>query len=250
MFQLNYKLLIVLAATLVIQSCATKQYTWVFTTQKPTYFEKRNDCEFSFNGAQIGELHGAYAITNFLALSATGAWGAAGNENSEIQLFDVNGTNIGVAEYGTQIQDLDFSIGYFKPLNDDWQFELFAGTAFVSSTLTETITLFDTNEPTETVIDNGNLYKRYYVQPAIGKNHRNYDFGAVARCGYIDYATSNDDIMFEPAIFVRYGFRNLKIMGQTGLRLNTHNGFNDYPLAPITLGVGLYLQFNQNNKKN
>jgi hypothetical protein len=62
----------------LLVSCSEKNHTRVATAQKPTYFEKKYDCEFSFSGSQIGELHGAYAITNNLALSLTGAWGADG----------------------------------------------------------------------------------------------------------------------------------------------------------------------------
>lgn len=236
-------------STLLLMGCATKQYTWVYTTHKPTFFEKKNDCEFSFNGAQIGELHGAYAITDHLALSLTGAWGGAGRDTTGFPIFDSLNNSIGRGILSPQVQDIDLSVGYFKPLNEKWQLEFFTGFSAVSLSITEKRTINSTREVTEAKISKENLYRKYYIQPAIGKNYRNYDFGFVGRLSYIDYKYSYSDIMFEPSVFLRYGYRNVKLMTQMGLRLNTHNGTNDYGLAPITFGMGLYIQFNKNLKK-
>ncbi|MEQ8362969.1 MAG: hypothetical protein RH948_08880 [Cyclobacteriaceae bacterium] len=239
-----------LISTLLLTSCATKQYTWVYTTHKPTFFEKKNDCEFSFNGAAIGELHGAYAITNNIAVSLTGAWGGPpGADTTGFPLFDTLNNNIGRGILSQQIQDIDFSVGYFKPLNDKWQFEVFTGLSLVSKSTTENRNYTNGFENTENVILKESLYRKYYIQPAIGKNHRNYDFGFVGRLSFIDYKYSNSDIMFEPSVFVRYGYRNVKLMTQLGLRLNSHNGIHDYAITPITFGMGLYIQFNKNLKK-
>lgn len=244
----KYNFLIVVA--LFLYGCSEKQYTWVSTTQKPTFFERQHDCEFSINGAQIGELHGAYAITNNLAISLTGAWGSAGRDTTGFLIYDSLNNNIGKGILKPKVQDIDLAIGYFKPLNNKWQFELFSGLSIVSLSITEERNIFNTNENTKSKISAENLYMKYYIQPALGKNHRNYDFGIVSRISFIDYRYSNSDFMLEPSIFVRYGFRNVKLMTQMGLRLNTKNGVHDYGVVPITFGMGLYIQFNKNIRNN
>lgn len=242
-------ILTVFLLAFLLLSCSEKNYTWVPTTQKPTYFEKQHDCEFSFSGSQIGELHGAYAITNNLALSLTGAWGAAGRDTNSFPIFDSTFTEIGRTHIKPQVQDIDFALGYFKRLNDNWQFELFGGMSIVSQSMEETITIYDTGEETKGEVESWNLYNKYYLQPAIGKNHRNYDFGFVGRISVIDYNISNTDFMFEPSVFVRFGYRNLKAMAQMGVRLNTHNGTNDYYSSPLNFGLGLYYVINDSVRK-
>ncbi|MCW5911579.1 MAG: hypothetical protein KIT62_10915 [Cyclobacteriaceae bacterium] len=240
----------IFVAGLLLHSCSPKQYTWVHTTQKPTFFEKQHDFEFSINGSQIGELHGAYAITNNLAVSLTGAWGSAGRDTTSFLLYDSLNNNIGRAVLKPKVQDIDFAIGYFKALNEKWHFEIFSGVSIVSLSITEEDNIFATNETTKSKISNENLYVKYYIQPALGKNYRNYDFGFVSRISFIDYRVSNSDFMIEPSVFVRYGYRNVKLMTQMGLRLNTQNGVHDYTSVPITFGMGLYLQLNKNIKGN
>lgn len=230
----------------LLLSCSRREYTWTHTTQKPTLFEKQHDCEFSYSGSRLHELHAAYALSDHLAVSVGGAWGRAGRRVDSFPIFDENDTLVGSGRLKPRVQDIDFAVGYFGRINNYLQYEFYLGTALSDLSTIETRRNLDNERQSRTKTFNRHLYNRYYLQAAIGKNGKFADYGFTNRISFIDYSRSDADWMWEPSIFLRFGYKNVKMMTQFGLRVNTENGTNIYRPFPFTAGIGLYLLFNGN----
>ena len=103
------------------------------------------------------------------------------------------------------------------------------------------------------------MYYRFFIQPAIGKNGKNIDWSFATRfqlVNYKDLATSfplrnvsnYSDMMIEPIVTVRGGYRFAKIMFQVGARFTTKNG--PYHYFSMNMGVGLVFPLNKFTRKD
>ena len=96
-------------------------------------------------------------------------------------------------------------------------------------------------------------YKRFYIQPSIGSNHRIFNWIASARFSYVDFehfttggttATYNDPVIFfEPAFTGRVNFGKSPIYSQfqAGFSIATQ-GDSAYDYQPMTVSFGFGLR--------
>jgi len=96
-------------------------------------------------------------------------------------------------------------------------------------------------------------YKRYFIQPSIGSNHRIFNWIVSGRISYVDFesfttggmtVTYNDPVIFfEPAFTGRVNFGKSPIYSQfqTGFSIPTQ-GDNVFDYQPFTLSFGFGLR--------
>ncbi len=229
-----------LLAVVFLAGC--KQYVYRPTTIKSTGFIAKNDFEFSVNFGNYAELHSAYAVTDHLAISGTLGYG--GNRNDTTLNKDTTGNVVNTNIRNSKPRDNEISLGYFTNAGDNSSFEIFAGMGFAQRKFTNEFTdhLNSANNFERSGIDN--RYRRLFIQPAFGRNGKYIDVSIASRFTFITYDLDNHtDFISETAFTTRIGYKNIKFMGQVGVRL--YNVDSRYGYLPFYAGFGIYLQFNK-----
>ncbi|MGL4597714.1 MAG: hypothetical protein ACRCYO_09305 [Bacteroidia bacterium] len=239
-----------LAFASFISGCVTGPNSpWLHTTKKATFFEHKNDFEVSGNGSNAGgEAHAAYAVTDHWSVSATAAGGGGYRTDSSL-VVDTSGMIIQRTEIIPSFRDLELAGGYSTVVSDRFCFEVYGGIGFATQRNTIRATDFLANTVSERKSSRFGVYNRYFIQPAFGRNTRHFDYGFVLRISMLDYSRNEHDMIYEPAWFMRFGYKNVKIMTQIGLqRTFANNTGYDYTRTIVVAGLGLYFQMNQNIK--
>ncbi|HEY1045315.1 MAG TPA: hypothetical protein VGF79_02680 [Bacteroidia bacterium] len=241
----NFKLLIAIFFLVLLSSCGN--YVYKPTTIKPALFSGKGDFELSLNTFTLGELHGAVALTDNIAVSYTSAWGF---NNSDTTLkYDSARNVISQNIDKTKGKDKEFSIGYYKYLDDGNCFEVFAGMGYYKRNRSIDFTDYKVSSKSfeSTVIDN--RYRRIFIQPAYGRTGKFFDFSFANRFSFVTYEKDmHSDFISESMFTFRYGYKNVKLMSQIGFTMSNLNSPYDY--MHFTFGVGLYLIFNKSFKLN
>lgn len=236
---------------LIVVMCGCNNYVYRPVTVKPTYFTAKNDCEFSANIATItknpmGEYHGAYAITDHIAVSGTYSTGALRDTTST---RDTAG-NISTRTVTTsRMRDREIAVGYFTPLGGGNSFEVYTGMAFAHKNFDRAFSDLKNNGNNYSTTGISDKYTRFFIQPAFGRNGKYVDFGIANRFNFITYeATHHTDLISETSVMLRFGYKNVKFMYQMGFTIfNPDNRYN-YHYYPFNVGFGIYLMFNQQIK--
>jgi hypothetical protein len=190
----------------------------------------------------MGEVHAAYAITDHIALSATLGYGAAGKDTT--LAMDTLGNVTSTTIFQRKVRDREFSIGYFTPLSDNLNFEVFGGLGFAFRKSNTSFTDHLNNSKNFETSDIDNRYQRLFLQPSVGRNGKFLDFALSNRFTLISYQSSKtSDFISETVITIRYGYKNIKFMNQLGLTLFDLD--SQYGYYPFFFGFGVYLMFNQ-----
>lgn len=243
----NLLFLILVLAILGLSACQGR-YTWVYTNQTPTFFEKQNDFEVGGSFSYLAQGHIAYAITDNIGLRLSGAFG----QRDTFEYFEPGNNNMPgfLVKEIPFYTDLEISAGYFKKIHPNWVMETYAGYAWVN--VRERVLRINdqTQEEFESVNPSQRQYQRFFIQPAIGKVGRIIDYGGGIRFSLIHYDDGITDLMAEPVIFGRWGFENLKFMTQASLRINSMYGSHNYRGWPINFGVGINFIFHQSLRES
>lgn len=236
---------------LIFVMCGCNNYVYRPVSVKPTYFTAKNDCEVSANIMTItrnpmGEYHGAYAITNHIALSGTYSTGS---------LHDTSSSRDSAGKLSTRtvttsrMRDKELAVGYFTPLGGGNSFEVYTGMAFAHRNFDRAYSDFKNTANNTTTSGTSDKYTRFFIQPAFGRNGKYVDFGIANRFNFITYeATHHTDLISETSIMIRFGYKNVKFMTQMGFTIFDPDNKYHYHYYPFNIGFGFYILFNQQIK--
>jgi hypothetical protein len=235
----------IIVLTTGVYSCNNDTYR--HTSVRPTFFQEKKDLQISFDASSLFGLHSAYAITDHIGLGFTGA-----SNNIPVDtalIYDTLGAIVNKQLRRTNITDLEFSSGYFTKIGDKHSFEVFGGGAIaLSKTKIEDITI-STNTIREIKNPFEAAYYRIYIQPSIGKNSKFFDYGITVRSqliGYISSVNKDIDVIIEPSLFARIGFKKFKFMVQGGGVLPVTGSSETY--TPFTVSGGFQYLLNQHTR--
>lgn len=177
--------------------------------------KEQHDFNIQTNIANAGgEIYGAYAPTNFLAVS----FGYASSKDTSVKK--------------NRFQDFEFAATPFLA-KEKLRLEMPMGLAY-----TRQISLdkqYSTFQP----------YSRYFVQPTVAFASDVFDIALAHRMTFIDYANVNydRDLRQQTSLVMRVGYKYAKFMIQFGVDYGTQNSkLVDY--YPVHIGLGLNFQFN------
>ena len=236
----NFGKLIILVVGFGLASCNPKFYT-PNTQNVPLISEKgETNLTLSGNGNQV-EFQGAYGITQNIAIKANGGLFIPSN------LDNGNGGSGKFFEIGG---------GYFKPITENWIFELY-GLLGIGS--------FENHLPS-TKIDypqtNGDISANIFrvgVQPNFGYKSKYFSAAISSRIVNLSYSKVDGDLIFdgmpqvdylesnlsnfliEPALTVRGGLEKIKLQVQYTYSLNLSN--SDFMQDKTLLTIGLNFTF-------
>ncbi len=220
-------------------------------------FREKNDFQFDLSGSsEIGGLSGfsgAWAFTDNFGINL----GFDYNYKLDSFPVQISSWETGYANRDVIHKDYDYSFIYFKPINDYHQYEIQLGFSYVQKTVkykSDPDPLLDFSEWGSS---SNHAYSRFYIQPAIGRNGKYFDWNFATRIQLINYHDLSyefplenyqnySDILIEPGLTIRAGYRYIKLMAQVGLRANTRNGIYGY--HDIHGGFGLIFSFNSFSK--
>ena len=234
-----FRLLIVAASLFSFNSC---YYNIIYkpTAVKPLFFTEKGDFNAGIDLTATAELNAAYAITDNLAVSASvSGINSKMIDTSSVYLYNVP-NNQGFSINSTRFNDFELAFAYYKPMKNGYTFESFISYSYALGKYKNTITdiNFNTLDKTNTY---AGQYSRYFIQPAIGRTGKYFDYGIASRITLIDYHQYNDrDIIFEQLLFTRLGYKRFKLMFELGFFTTAlYNSIEyDYSPFPLKLGVG------------
>ena len=135
---------------------------------------------------------------------------------------------------------------YYRPFGDIGRFEALAGLGFGEAEAVDQYEVFGPQQVRAT-----GLYNKFFTQANIGLETDPFETGLALRMGQVtftEFETSNNSLQgsesgtfFEPAVFARLGWQNLKLESQLGIAglLQDEVAF-DY--ESLFFSVGLHFQ--------
>ena len=236
-----------LIGIMALSSCGT--YVYRATSIKPNFFEEQGDWDAGVNTAigSAGEVYGTYAISDHIAIGGAIAGTVLRDDSFPFRHSDTNST-INLYNRREAYTEYQLYATLFQKTDNNKVIECQAGVGFNSMSLKfkdDKILAPGGERPLDVRND---LYTRFYIQPAYGVNTRHFDWGLVSRIEYINYKNFEADLLVQPQVFLRYGFRNVKFMTQLGF--TTCPIYNSGTLyVQANLGFGVNLTFNGHTKK-
>lgn len=235
--------ILVLVIATFVSSCSHNYY--VSNSLNVPLLTTKNEVHASaslglnFDEELSGEIQAAYAITDNIAVSAAGLYHESGTKSSN--------TNY------TQHKYFEGAVGYYKPINDFFLWEIYAGYGHNN----QYHEYYDYDNPETPQLRNADLsFNKIFIQPNIGLSFRAFDIAFSTRLshvGYYDitnnavgvYATDVSDIMnnsssflFEPALTVRAGWKYVKAQLQFSRSYTLSNTYLN-TTGVISLGVNI-----------
>lgn len=218
-----------LCALITAAGCAP---VYVPNARHTNLMDKRGEASASgYAGVNGTDIQLAYAVSDDIGLLAAGSFG----ENESKTSDDYHKHKYG--ELGMQYQQ-DFGIG---------RVEVIGGFGKGSATSVDTYEFI-----TESEVQATGQYNKLFLQPNIGLETNLLDAGLALRLGHViftEFETSSDrytenqqSTFFEPAVFARMGWKNVKLEAQVGatksLQHETEVAF-DYILPYMSMGIRL-----------
>ncbi|MDD2412016.1 MAG: hypothetical protein RBS19_01855 [Bacteroidales bacterium] len=234
----NYRLLIIIFATLGIASCSPKFYT-PNSHNVPLLSEKGEaSLTLTGNGNQL-EFQGAYAITNHIAIKADGGI---------FSPSDINNGNGGSGKFG------ELGVGYFTPIHENWIFETYGivGYGGFENHMPST----QENYPST----KGNISAkllRVGIQPNFGFKSKYFSAAVSSRIVNLSYNNIKGDLIYrdisqtqylknnsshflvEPALTLRGGTESFKLQLQYGYSFNLTNKSFKQDVMFLTAGINV-----------
>ncbi|MDY0342314.1 MAG: hypothetical protein RBR28_02005 [Lentimicrobium sp.] len=208
-------IVLIVFLTLTLSSCT--HYYYIPNAQNVPLFQEKNEFHGTIavgGGQEISttEVQAAYAITDNLALMANFA-SARGGEKSDI--------NWGRGKY------LEGAVGYYKPFDEILVAEVYAGLG-VSNQYHQ----YGTKDYNNGIAELS--FVKYFLQPSVGVAHRAFDIAISTRFSRVSFFDIDNKItmdnsalyhvdtiarnkvsyMFEPALTIRGGWKNVKVQLQ------------------------------------
>lgn len=223
-----------------LASCNPKYY--VPNTQNVPLISDKGQVNLNVSGnANQVEFQSAYGIAENIAIQANGALFIPADND------DGNGGSGKLAEVG---------VGYFKPIKENWVFELYGivGLGSVENHLPSTISSYP-----ETKGDISANLLRAGIQPNFGYKSKYFSAAVSSRFVNLSYSKIKGDLIYndvlqsaylgdnssnfliEPALTLRGGLENIKLQMQFGYSINMskHNFRQDHTYLTLGLHVNL-----------
>lgn len=223
---------------LLIQSSCAPVY--VPNTYHSYLMDQKGDLHAAvYTGTNGIDIQGGYAVSENVGLVAAASFGKREDDTNSDGSLDADFHKHNYGEFG---------LSYFHPFGGVGRFEALGGFGFGSA---ETVTQYDFFGP-EVVRATGS-YNKFFVQSNVGLETGALEAGVAIRLGQVvfnefetsdeTYGDSEAGTFFEPGVFARVGWKNIKIESQFGLSglLQDEVAF-DY--EPGILSIGLHLQLN------
>lgn len=247
-----FRLLIPAVLALSLSSCVTQTYRYKPTTINVALFEQKGDFQVGLGASDLSGFNAAYAFTDHFGF---GLGFSSLKLIDTLEVFDNMGTYKGEAEYIDNQTDYELAFIYFNNFDKgNLRYEVQLG--FGSSERSEEMKSdFDLSN---TIYDfekrRTPIYNRFFIQPALGKNGKYFDWSFGARLQAINYRDlkyqfpspgldNYSDIVIEPTLTLRGGYKYIKAMFQIGSRFASSNGPYDY--IPLHVGIGLVVPINR-----
>ena len=228
----------IIAIFLVVDLCACSHYYYIPNIQNVPLFNEKNELHATLlggGGREISttEFQLAYAMTNNMAIMTNLMYAKGGELSSK---------NWGKGNY------YEGAFGYYKPLFDFCVVECYLGYGN-SNQHHHFSTSVDDARNTEL------SFTKFFVQPDIGISFRGLEFALSARMSRVlfyniknyatDYYKSEIDAiadnklsyLFEPAITIRFGWKNLKFQFQSTSTKNLSHSTLRFEESNVSLGV-------------
>lgn len=167
-------------------------------------------------------------------------------------------SNIAYAKSSSTTEDGDYfrhaffegGIGYFDN-SDKFAFEVYAGYGKGRGTVDGDFDIFDESDEVRV----RSRYQRFFIQPAIGSNHRRiFNWTGVLRFSVVDFTsfTSNGveaQLSTDPVLFIEPAFIGKFNFGESGIYANFQGGLSfprqeiDFDYEPVFVSIGLGVRF-------
>ena len=151
--------------------------------------------------------------------------------NIGTSMFDIQGAyafseDMGLMVNGNAInsEDLNYGfietgVGYFDSISKRGRVEIYGGGGMGNS--------------------DGELFSRFFVQPAIGITGNIFDGSIAVRLSNVNFLESNENgFLIEPVLTGRLGYKALKFSAQAGVSLPISE--TDIDFIPIIFNIGLH----------
>ncbi|HPJ38749.1 MAG TPA: hypothetical protein PK253_08585 [Spirochaetota bacterium] len=223
---------LIMAALFLDISCAP---VYRPTVLNAPMFRSQGQIKLSGHSSMAGyEVQGAAAVSDHIGVVVNSV--VAANSSAE---EEQNGETVKIKN---KTRQLEGGLGVYHAFRSGVVTELYAGYGYAYSR-----TLSDEG-PSPDVVEA--TYHRFYAQPALGFVDDYFEVGLAVRVlhlnafEYHDYSNGDTDphsgTFVEPVIFMRVGFRQLKLEGQLGASI-IRSGDIDY--IPLIASVGILYSF-------
>ncbi len=217
-------------------------------------FKEKEEARISLNSSggntiSAFELQSAYAITNHIGVMLNYMSAKGGSESP--------GSNFGKGNY------YETAVGYYKPINKQFVFEIYGGGGISSQHHQYINTYIGGNSYTGT---SDLSFTKLFIQPAIGLTTKAIDIALSARLSNLSFYNINNQIntgssyyndvaqiannkssmLFEPALTIRAGWKNIKLQ----LQIQSSNNWSNPNLQfeNSNASIGLWFAFSTKQK--
>jgi len=223
---------VVMVFGLLLAGCAP---VYIPSAQQTHLLDKKGETSFAvYTGINGVDVQAAYAFSDDFGAQAAGSFGKHEEKgNNDYQSH----------KYG------EVGLQYYHGFGNG-RFELMGGFGFGSATAVDNFDFFETPNQIKAT----GKYNKYYLQPNIGVESGIFEGGLALRLGHVvftefetnssRYTQNKSATFFEPALFARLGWKNIKIEGQLGFS-RPLNGDSDvgFDYEPAIFSLGLHLNF-------
>lgn len=214
----------------MISGCAS---VYIPSAQHTHLMDKKGELHIAgHGGTNGGDIQGAYAVSDRMGVIAAASFGSSDEGDFHEHSFVEGGAT------------------YFRPLGKIGRYEVLAGLGVGSA---EALTQYDFFGPQE--IKATGDYTKVFLQNNFGLETGALETGLALRLGQVvftefetsssRYDESENGTFFEPAIFARLGWKNIKLESQVGISkpLQESVAF-DYRLINVSLGLHFWFDTN------
>lgn len=231
---------------LVILASSCTRYYYIPNSQNVPLFKERNEYRFMAGSGGIGdeikttELQAAYSITDHVAVSASFLGAKGGSQTHD------TANNWGEGNY------LEGALGYYRPMDYNCVFEMFAGMGGGSQH----------HQYGSSARNNGKAdlsLSKFFIQPAFGYTHKYFDVALSMRISSLSFYKIDRQIdsgergfgevrdiqayphsfLLEPAFTIRGGWKYVKLQVQWVFSQNLSHP--NLSFQNSNLNVGLYI---------
>lgn len=217
----------------LFQACAP---IYVASSHQTPLLDKKGELNGKVQAGTHGiDVQGAYAFSDHLGMTAAGSFA----ELEAVQGGTVN-ENYHKHSYG------EAALTYFRPIGGIGRFEIMSGLGLGESSAVETLTFSGAEERTT------GKYNKLFVQSNIGLETNFIEAGLALRLAQVTftefatetliYEETEGGTFFEPAAFVRLGWKNIKLESQVGVNaLLQEDAYFPYQMMHFSMGINVNL---------
>jgi hypothetical protein len=225
--------IIALFFTVLTSGCS--HYYYVANMQNVPLFKEKDEFHLS----------GAYAFGNeSQCVEVQTAYSFTSNIGFMVDFMHASGGNPPTEDYGKGYY-LDGAIGYFKPLGKNWVFEIYGGLGASNQHQVYTSQKWNDLAGKYYTVDEGTAdltFIKPFLQPSIGFTSGIFDIAVSTRFGNVKYSSINNNVFgnltdyneidnisgtnhlfLEPALSLRAGWENIKLLGQVSYSYDANN---------------------------